>query len=170
MKNKDKKRRKQLQAKIDQIDGYRRYCDDDVEIRRGKYGHGVYAVRQFLPGELVFEVKGQMISQKKYAGSDYVMEFSRKWFLEPGIPAAFLNHSCSANAELARISKDALGLVAICNIEPDSEVTFDYQWEPHEWTPRCRCGAPNCRGWVVAEDAVDKMRKIAKKNKRRNRT
>ncbi|GAA5508985.1 SET domain-containing protein [Novipirellula caenicola] len=162
-----KKRREKLQKKVDELHGYRCYHDDDVEVRKGKYGLGVYAVRQFLPGELVFEVTGQLLSHENYHGSNYVMELNENWYLEPTIPAAFLNHSCSPNSELVQLTKYSLGLVAICNIEPESEIVFDYQWEPHEGTPQCRCGALNCRGWVVAAHAVHKMGKPNKKEKKK---
>ncbi|QDT01745.1 SET domain protein [Rubripirellula lacrimiformis] len=161
-----KKRRKKLQDKVDQISGYRSYHDGDVEVSSGKKGHGVFAARQFLPGELVIEITGQLLSKKTYEGSSYVMDLDQQWYLEPGIPAAFLNHSCSPNTELIHLTKRSLGLVAICNIEAETEITFDYQWEPCDWTPRCRCGAPNCRGWVVAKDGVETMRQLAKKTKK----
>jgi hypothetical protein len=156
-------RRKKLQEKVDREYGYREYRDDDVEVREGKCGFGVYAVRQFFPGELVIEITGQLLSQKDYEGSTYVMELDEEWYLEPTIPAAFLNHSCSPNADLLQVTKHTMGLVARCNIEPGTEITFDYQWPAEKWTPKCQCGAPNCRGWVVEKRAVKKMKKIAKR-------
>lgn len=165
----DKRRRKKLQSKLDREYGYRNYHDEDVEVREGKCGAGVYASRQFLPGELVIEVAGQLLSQKSYEGSHFVMELDDRWYLEPAIPAAFLNHSCSPNCELLQITRYTLGLIAICNIEPGTEITFDYQWPAQKWVPRCRCGAPNCRGWVVEAASVEKMKKIAKRTKRKAR-
>lgn len=168
-KSPEEKRRQELQKKIDQIPGFRNYQDDHVEVREGKQGFGVFAVRRFLPGELVFELTGQYLPKKHYFGSDYVMDLNKDWYLEPTIPGAFLNHSCSPNCELIEIGKDTLGLVAICNIEPEMEVTFDYQWEARDWIPRCRCGAMNCRGWVVSADSLAKMKKIAKKEKKKKK-
>ena len=162
-----KRRRKKLQSRVDKDYGYREYHDDDVEVKKGKQGRGVFAARQFLPGELVIEVTGQLLPRKKYAGSSYVMELDDKWSLEPSIPAAYLNHSCSPNCQLVHLTKYSLGLLALCNIEPGTELTFDYQWEAFEWSPRCRCGAPNCRGWVVAQECLKKMEKLAKKNGRK---
>lgn len=162
-----KQRRKKLQTKVDNDYGYRSYYDDDVEVQRGKCGSGVYAVRQFLPGELVIEIVGQLLPRKGYDGSQFVMELDDQWYLEPRIPAAFLNHSCSPNCELLQITKYTLGLIAVCNIEQGTEITFDYRWPAVEWIPRCQCGAPNCRGWVVEESAVKKMEKLARRNQRR---
>jgi len=159
----DKRRRKKLQKRLDEDYGYRQYHDDDVEIRQSKCGSGVFAVRRFLPGELVMEVTGQLIRAKDYEGSDFVMELDGKWCLEPAIPAAYLNHSCSPNTELLQLTRHSLGLLALCNIESGTEITFDYQWPALEWIPKCQCGAPNCRGWVVAKEEVKSMRKLAKR-------
>ena len=127
----------------------------------------MYASRQFLPGELIIEIGGQLLPQKSYQGSSFVMELDDRWYLEPAIPAAFLNHSCSPNSELLQVTKYTLGLIAICNIESATEITFDYRWPARDWIPRCQCGAPNCRGWVVGERAVKKMKKLAKQSQKR---
>lgn len=158
-----KRRRKKLQIKVDRDYGYRRYRDKDVEVKKGKCGWGVHAARQFLPGELVMEIRGQLLPRKSYDGSHFVMELDEKWYLEPTIPAAFLNHSCSPNSELLQVTRFTLGLIALCNIEQGTEITFDYQWPARDWIPKCRCGAPNCRGWVVGKRSLKKMEKIAKR-------
>lgn len=162
-----KRRRKKLQKKIDVEYGYRAYYDKDVEVSDSECGKGVFAVRQFLPGELVMEITGQLVRRKSYVGSDFVMELTKKWSMEPLIPAVYLNHSCEPNCELIQVTKWSLGLVAICNIEAGSEITFDYRWTPHKWIPRCRCGSPNCRGWVVASESVKEMEKISKRSKKK---
>ncbi|WP_153558007.1 SET domain-containing protein [Roseimaritima sediminicola] len=159
-----KKRRRQLQAKLDKLYDYRHYADDDIAVREVKpYGVGVFAQRQFLPAELVMEVQGQLIPQDRYDGSSYVMEMDSEWYLEPAIPAAFVNHSCSPNCELVQLTKTTMALVAICNIEAESQLTFDYGWEAADWIPECACQARNCRGWVVDKSQVKKMKKLAKR-------
>jgi len=159
----DKQRRKKLQAVVDKDYWYRSYSDDDIEVRHtGKCGYGVYAARQFLPGELVTEITGQLISKKDYEGSEFVMDLDEDWYLEPATPGAFLNHSCSPNCELVQLTDFSLGVVAICNVEPETQLTFDYAWEAFDWNPRCQCGARNCRGWVVAAEEIKKMRRLAK--------
>lgn len=160
-----KRRRKKLQRKLDVDYGYRDYRDRDVEVRKGACGYGVFASRQFLPGELIIEITGQLIRHETYDGSSFVMELDGDWCMEPQIPAAFLNHSCSPNAELLQVTKYSLALLALCNIEPGSEITFDYQWPALEWIPECLCGAPVCRGWVVDKNEVKAMQKIAKRRK-----
>ncbi len=162
-----KRRRKKLQIKVDNDYGYRRYYDDDVEVKKSRCGNGVFAARQFFPGELVIEIHGQLLRKKSYEGSQFVMELDDTWFLEPTIPAAYLNHSCSPNCELLQITKYTLGLISICNIEQGTEINFDYRWPALDWIPPCQCGAPNCRGWVVDKRFVKKMAKISKRAEKR---
>jgi len=166
-----KKSRRKLQDKLEKDFGYRRYFDDDIEVkdRGGKVGCGVFAARQFMPGELVMEVTGQLWHRKDYEGSTYVMELDKKLYLEPAIPAAFVNHSCSPNVELVKITDHSLGFVAMVNIEEETEVTFDYQWEAKDWIPQCKCGSPNCRGWVVGLSELKKMKRIAAKAAKRKK-
>ena len=76
-----------------------------MEVRTTKCGKGVFAARQFLPGELVIEITGQYHPRRKYEGSDYVMEIDDQWVIEPNIPAAYLNHSCNPNCELIHVAK-----------------------------------------------------------------
>ena len=160
----EKSRRKELQAIIDRDYDYRTYSDDDVVVAEvGKHGRGLFANRQFLPGELVIEISGQVLRQDEYGASTYVMELSKKLYLEPGIPGAFANHSCNPNCELIRLTKYTMGLVAICNLEAGTEICYDYQWPALDWIPRCCCDSPTCRGWVVAEKEVSKMKKLAKR-------
>lgn len=163
-----KKRRKKLQSAVERDYGYRRYKDRDIYVydHGGKLGCGVFAARQFLPGELVMEITGQLISARDYDGSTYAMHLDDKWYLEPAIPGAFINHSCSPNCDMVQLTDTSNGLIARCNIERDTELCFDYQWEAQWWIPRCKCGAKNCRGWVVAESEVKKMRRIAGRKKK----
>jgi SET domain-containing protein len=165
----NKKRRKKLQAVVDKDYPYRCYEDRDVYVHDhgGKLGWGVFASRQFYPGELVFEITGQLISASEYDGSTYAMHLDDQWYLEPSIPGAFVNHSCSPNCHMVQLTDTTNGLVAVCNIEPGTELTFDYQWEAQWWIPRCKCGARNCRGWVVAESEVKKMKRLAAKKKKK---
>ena len=61
------KRRKKLQKQLDTKHGYRAYGDQDVAVRENECGRGVYAVRRFLPGEIVMNVEGQFIRTKGYS-------------------------------------------------------------------------------------------------------
>jgi len=162
-----KKRRAKLQKKLNDTYGYQDHRDEDVEVREaGPHGRGLFAARQFTPGEIIVEINGQLHRQTEYAGSLFVMELDTEWLLEPDIPGCFVNHSCNPNSELIPFSKHSLGLVAICNIEPGIEIGYDYQWPAKKWVPHCHCKSPTCRGWMVAADQVEKMKRLVSKKKR----
>lgn len=163
-----KKRRRKLQAVADADYGYRSYEDRDVYVRDhgGKLGCGVFANRQIFPGEIAFEITGQLIPAGDYDGSTYAMQLEDGWYLEPVIPGALVNHSCSPNCELIQVTPTSNALIAICNIEEGTELCFDYQWEAKWWTPKCKCNAKNCRGWVVADSELKKMKRIASRSKK----
>lgn len=156
-----KKLRTKLQKIVDRDYDYRNYADEDVYLAEapGKQ-HGMFAVRQFVPGEVITVIEGQRVRVKDYAGSNYVMSLSDKWMLEPYSPWAISNHSCNPNAELVGIKDKHLVLVAKCNIEEDQEITYDYGWKAAKWIPKCHCNSHNCRGWIVAEDQVEAMKKL----------
>ncbi len=65
------------------------------------------------------------------------------------MPIHATNHSCDPNAAF-----DAEGmLVALRDIAPNEEITFDYLKHPtpaSPWNFACRCGSSNCVGWISA--------------------
>ena len=64
--------------------------------------------------------------------------------------ADMLNHSCGPNSGL----RGQIGIVAMRDIAPGEEVTFDYAMcdgSPYDEFDCC-CGAPQCRGRVTGND------------------
>jgi hypothetical protein len=53
-----------------------------------------------------------------------------------------------------------LSVIARRAIRRGEQITIDYGWPAEEGSLRCLCGAAKCRGWVVAEEYVAKMRRI----------
>lgn len=75
-------------------------------------------------------------------------------------PAEFFNHSCQPNAGF----DGQIFLVAMRNIKPGEEITFDYAMtiagdEPYKL--ECMCGNKNCRGFITNLDW--KKRSLQKK-------
>lgn len=68
--------------------------------------------------------------------------------------AFFFNHSCSPNAGI----KGQIFLVAMRDIKPDDEATFDYAMCLHRvdglppYRLECLCGADNCRKIITDDD------------------
>jgi uncharacterized protein len=59
----------------------------------------------------------------------------------------FINHSCSSNAYI-RIYRHHVEFYARREIKPGEEVTCDYGESHHQGTLACKCGSPECRGFI----------------------
>jgi hypothetical protein len=73
-----------------------------------------------------------------------------------GNESRFINHSCAPNCE-AVIDSGHIYIESIRTIQPGAELVYDYQYErapdadeSDEARYPCRCGAPNCRGTILA--------------------
>ncbi len=73
----------------------------------------------------------------------------------------FVNHSCEPNCGL-RSANDTLELVALKEITPGDEITFDYSTcivlEPE--LKACMCGAAHCRGRVATFWELDRKTRV----------
>lgn len=88
---------------------------------------------------------------RRYAYTDYSGEI-----IYTLSDTKFFNHSCDANTTDALCEEVA---VAIRNIEPGEEVTYDYGILMGPWEPplKCACGAKNCRASIVPLKHNSKM-------------
>ena len=67
-------------------------------------------------------------------------------------PARLLNHSCSPTCE-AEEDDERIWIVALRDIKAGEEITFNYNYDLQDYQEHpCRCGAPNCVGYIVAEE------------------
>jgi len=116
----------------------------DVRIRPKRDGQGLFCMRVFLPGETILVADGVICDVPKrttlQVGPDQHLD------VPPGAspeahPWRFLEHACRPNAAFRGQT-----LVALEHIEPDDELTFDY--ETTEWdlaSPfTCACGSMGC--------------------------
>jgi hypothetical protein len=80
---------------------------------------------------------------------------------QKGNRSRFINHSCSPNAVTQKWDVNGLGCIGIfakVDIEPGTEITFDYQYERYGGkSQKCYCGAPNCSGFLGSKpkDAIE---------------
>ncbi|GLD47626.1 histone-lysine N-methyltransferase NSD2-like protein, partial [Lates japonicus] len=90
----------------------------------------------------------------------------------------FMNHSCQPNCETQKwtVNGDTrVGLFAVCDIPAGTELTFNYNLDclGNEKTV-CRCGAPNCSGFLGdrpknsnGQTAEPKGKRLKRKYKKR---
>lgn len=64
--------------------------------------------------------------------------------------ARLINHSCAPNC-WAEQKRGRIWIVARRDIAAGEELTFDYGYPVSDWRLHpCRCGAPECPGYIVA--------------------
>ena len=135
-----------------------------VRVAPADIGQGVFATRDFQAEEMIGSVEGEIIDDPRY-GSNYCMELDERRSLEPAAPFRFLNHSCQPNCELVVGEvEEADGTPAgvemwvetLSGIRRGEQLTIDYAWPADSAIP-CECGSPDCRGWVVAANQLDRL-------------
>lgn len=122
-----------------------------AEVRRttGR-GKGVFAKARIKKGEEIAAWDGPVYGWRSRAWDTnrgdvlhHAIQFEeRKWRDSRGI-ARLLNHSCEANCGI----KELFRIVAMRDIAPGEELTWDYEMtEDSDWfRMRCRCGSSKCR-------------------------
>lgn len=141
----------------DSIDGA---SVEHVRVVDTHLGKATYSVRPYPAGSVISEITGRVFDDDSGA-DDYTFEYDDQ-LLEPVAPFRFLNHSCAANCDFQMLDIPAtedqpasrgLYLIAIDDIQPEQELTIDYNW-PASHAIECDCQQPECRGWVVAEEEL----------------
>lgn len=138
-----------------------------IEVRPSPiHGRGGFARRRFQQGDRVLEYQGERISKAESIrrcaqGRDAIFYLDEECDLDgdvPWNPARFLNHSCAPNCEAQRID-GRLWIVARRDIQPGEELTFNYGYDLIAYREYpCRCGAPDCVGYIVAEEFFPSFR------------
>ena len=129
-----------------------------VEVKESSIGLGVFALEEIEQEELVGYLDGEIIKDPNYE-SDCCVYLEDDLSLEPVAPFRFLNHSCQPNCRLIYSPSEndeppTIWVEAIEAITPGMELTIDYSWSADSAIP-CKCGSPECRGWIVAEDQIE---------------
>ncbi len=141
------------------------------------HGRGVFASRKIRKGSRLIEYLGERIdkeesnrrglelfekSKETGGASVYIFDLNDDWDLDGDKlynDARLINHSCDPNSEMVN-EDDRLFLYALREIRPGEEITFDYGYGiEHFLDHPCRCGAPNCVGYIVSRSEWPLLRK-----------
>jgi uncharacterized protein len=132
------------------------------------HGRGVFAARFIPAGTEIAEYIGERITkaeslQRCLAGNVYVFTLDDQFDLDGNVdhnPARFANHSCVPNCESIMDEDDRIWIVAVRDIQPGEEITYNYGYDLEDYPDHpCRCGTPNCIGFIVAEELMPIVRK-----------
>ena len=140
------------------------------EVRRSDvHGTGVFALGEFAAGEAIIEYVGEVISMQEAIRRhphDPLQPNHTFYFhlddahvidaLHGGNDARWINHSCRPNCEPLE-TQGRIFIHALRRIWKGEELTFDYDLfsdEPMTEALKakyaCHCGAPKCRGTLLA--------------------
>ncbi|MFC1723918.1 SET domain-containing protein [Nanoarchaeota archaeon] len=152
-----------------------------TEVRHSEiHGTGVFARNDIFKGERVIEYVGEKISKeesdKRYNewlnnkskddGTVYIFTLDDNYDIDGNVDyntARFINHSCSPNCETDN-TDGHIYILAKRDIKKGEEITYNYGYnlEDYEDHP-CRCGSPDCVGYIVDEDDWPELKEILKK-------
>jgi uncharacterized protein len=128
-------------------------------VRSSVDGYGVVATRDFAPGELIADVEGVLWREGDPVDDRYslIIDAGEGTFFDMVDQTRWINHSCAPNAEVD-VGNDAergpwAQIVAIRAVRAGEEINYDYAFAAEVAEP-CRCGAPDCRGFIVDIDAL----------------
>jgi uncharacterized protein len=147
-------------------------------------GKGAFATRRIRKGTRIIEYLGERITHKEADRryDDAAMQQHHTFLFSVdgthvidaavgGNDARFINHACDPNCEA--VDEDGhIFIEAITNIQPGTELTYDYQFERDEEGELdeanypCYCGAASCRGTILAPAKTSRGKKQGKPSKK----
>ncbi len=138
------------------------YVSPKIEIRNaGQKGRGLFAREKIKKDEIVAITGGKIISLDELDNNPaflpvqyHCFQVEKDFVICPfdfqNLDAIFLtNHSCAPTCGI----KGQITLVALRDINPGEEITFDYAMtDTCDVKMDCLCGAENCRKIITGED------------------
>lgn len=134
-----------------------------VARRSPVHGRGVFAVERIPRGSRIIEYQGKRVPWTGHKdakqGHTELFHVSATHVIDPrwdGNIARYINHSCAPNCQ-AFMEDGRVFIYARREIQPGEELFYDYGLvlgrrfnREDVRTHRCRCGARNCRGTLLA--------------------
>lgn len=135
--------------------GWRRIYERLHVKRSGLVGFGLFAGTRIAKRAKIGEFEGEVIgireARRRARGRRIIaiVELERHAIdaTHTGRGFRFINHSCAPNTFI-RCTPERAEFYALRDIAAGTELTVDYGETQHNGKLRCRCGAPQCRGWL----------------------
>jgi SET domain-containing protein len=160
-----------------------------IRVKHSKvHGQGVFSSRKIPAGTPIIEYEGKRITDKqadKRFGLDPENPHHTFFFSlesgklidggDKGNDARWINHACDPNCE-AKEEKGRVFIHALNDIRRGEELCYDYGLIiDAKYTKKlkaeypCWCGAPNCRGTLLAPKDKDEKKKAKKKSSKKSK-
>lgn len=143
---------------------------DAIVIRPSPiHGQGVFAGRAIRRGASIVEYVGEKITKAESlrrcaANNQFIFALDDELDLDgsvPWNPARYFNHSCAPNCEAVR-TDSGIWIVTRRDLAAGEELTFNYGYDLESYRDYpCQCGAPECVGFMVAEEFFPMLRRRA---------
>ena len=112
-------------------------------------GDGIFATQTFTAGEIVIVSVIKKVLDGNHSHASQIGE--NTYIFHDGLVPK-VNHSCNPNCGIHVNETGAHNFVAMRDIFPEEELTFDYAMRNYSidhFNCSCSCGAENCRGSVT---------------------
>jgi hypothetical protein len=143
--------------------------DGLVVVSSAIHGYGVRTTRTFMKGETVCFGDGVLYTGEADFDDTYALilpgedsGLGEEIFWDLVDQTRWFNHSCDPNTEVRsrwdhQLNTVRAWWVAIRDIEPGEEITYDYGFVADVAEP-CSCGARTCRGLILDPDPAEVAR------------
>jgi hypothetical protein len=127
-----------------------------IKLKMNIFGKSIYSKVKILKGTVVCQFSGKTIDYKTTLTlgnkESFAFQVSSGHYLFLDAPARFFNHSCEPNCGV----NGRLELIALCDIEPNEELKYDYSTTMMErhWTMECKCNSDKCRKLIADFDKL----------------
>ncbi len=141
------------------------------------HGTGVFARKNLKKGTTLIEYVGEKVGKREserrsdLGRSVYLFELNKRVDIDGSVGgngAHWINHSCDPNAE-SELDENSMMIVTTRPVRKGEELSYDYQFEEEDHEDHvCRCGAKDCRGYIINmkcwKKVLRKREREAKKN------
>ncbi len=107
---------------------------------------GVISLVTFNPEDIIAVLTGYILNFQNL----HTLQKAPGEFISDTFFSGYLLHSCEPNCQL---SFEPYSLMAVKKIKPFDLLTIDYEKTEDKLhqTFDCKCGSPNCRGWIAGK-------------------
>ncbi len=150
------------------------------------HGRGLYAKVAIPDGTRVIAYQGERITKAESRRREelrlkrleqgrsacvYIFSLNKRHDIDGSAEsnlARLINHSCKPNCR-SEIIRGRIWIIARREITPGEELSFDYGYPLGEWRSHpCRCGVPECPGYIVAKAQRKRLCRKLRMEKRKS--